>query len=69
MKNLAAVIDSVEYLNPKSVTYIVWVYDKDRPRMPEEEDPHARYACIDMLGPFNTLDHARRACEAAGIGG
>jgi hypothetical protein len=69
-KNLAAVVQQIEYMNIRnSKQYVAWIYDKDQPRIPDSEDIHALYSCVDMLGPFKTKDAAIRACTDIGIGG
>ena len=59
----AAVIQRVDYRNIRARSFTVWVYDKNKPRMPEAEEPHARYECVSMLGPFKTFQVARVAAD------
>ena len=67
--NLAAVIQERGYPHLRNLReYVAWIYDKDKPRDLDAEDPCARYACVSMLGPFRTKDAAIRACHAIGIG-
>ena len=64
MTNLAAVIQKQTYPHIRGASFVAWIYDKDQPRQIDAEDPTSRYACIDMLGPFDTQ---RKATGAASV--
>lgn len=43
--------------------HVVHIYDQDRPRNPTAENPCARYAVVETLGPFKTTEAAKVALE------
>jgi hypothetical protein len=64
--NLAAVIQRREHLTIRnSAEFVAMIYDKDRPRDPEADHPCARYAFVDLIGPFRSAHAARAAAEAS----
>lgn len=38
--------------------YLVCLYDTQAPRLPNSPRPELRYACVNMLGPFRSLEAA-----------
>jgi hypothetical protein len=49
--------------------HFVHVYDMDRPRNPQAENPCARYAIVETLGPFSTGSAAQQVASRRRIGG
>jgi len=68
--HLSAIIQRWEYHNiPRSRSYVVLIYDTSKLRDADNPDPTARFRFVDMLGPFRTIDMARRALSQAGAEG
>jgi hypothetical protein len=48
--------------------HYVYVYDQDRPRQPQSDNPCARYAIVESFGPFPTENAARQVANRRRIG-
>jgi hypothetical protein len=68
--HLSAIIQRWEYLNIlRSRSYVALIYDTSKLRDADNPNPTARFRFVDMLGPFRTMDMARRALTKAGVEG